>query len=209
MHIDEQTVTPLCKLAMKYGSDKCPQFRHTYTPFYYQILKDKRRQIKKVLEMGIGYQPGMPQKKVYFDPNLQRHYHLGASLYMWRDFFANAKIYGADIHPEVMFKDERIKTFLCDETNKNDLEDLIKKTGSDIDLFIDDGNHHQEYQIFMCKTLMPLLNKKVIYVIEDVISPQEIVNALYEYDCSIPELPPPSRKSRDNMLIIVKNKRNE
>src|SRR3989304_3769693 len=85
-------VTPLCKLALKYGTDKCPQLKHSYTPFYYQLLKDKRREIKKVLEMGIGFFPGMPEKKVFFDPGLKRTYHMGASLYMWRDFFPNAQV---------------------------------------------------------------------------------------------------------------------
>ena len=45
--------TDLCKLAYKYGTDKCPQLKHSYTPFYYQLLKSKRQKIKKILEMDI------------------------------------------------------------------------------------------------------------------------------------------------------------
>ena len=119
-------ITKLCEIAYKYGTDKCPQLRHSYTPFYYELLKDRRQSIKKVLEMGIGYFEGMPEKKVVFDPSLKRNYHRGASLYMWRDFFPNAKIYGADVRPETMFKDERIETFLCDETKKEENVEVYK-----------------------------------------------------------------------------------
>ena len=81
---------------------------------------------------------------------------------MWRDFFPNAHIYGADIRPETIFNDERITTYLCDERKKEDLVNLIKNTGSDIDIFVDDGSHHLNDQIFTCKTLMPLL-KPIIF----------------------------------------------
>lgn len=196
-------VTMLCRLAFKYGTDKCPQLKHSYTPFYYQLLKDKRRKIKKVLEMGIGFLPGMPEKTVIFDPGLQRQYHRGASLYMWHDFFPNAQIFGADDHSETLFEDDRIKTFLCDERKKEDIIELIKKTGSDIDLFIDDGNHNSRRQIFLAKNLMPRLQKDVIYIIEDVYYPDKIVSALSEYDCQISQFPP---KLRDDRLIVIRHK---
>lgn len=191
-------MTKLCEIAYKYGTDKCPQLKHPYTPFYYKLLKDKRELTKKVLEMGIGQK----RESLSCDCYLQR----GASLYMWRDFFPNAQIYGADIRKETMFKDERIETFLCDETKKEDLIELIRKTGCDIDLFIDDGHHHSRRQIFLCRTLMPLLKKDVIYIIEDVRSPQETKRILNMYDCQIPEIP---RKYLDDGLIIVRNKLKE
>jgi len=61
-----ESVTPLCDIAFKYGTDKCPQLGHSYTPFYYDLLKDKRETIKKVLEFGIGGPETMPwgQNKV-------------------------------------------------------------------------------------------------------------------------------------------------
>ena len=81
----------LSELAFKYGTDKCPQLNHAYTPFYYELLKDKRQSIKKVLEMGIG---NRELQKKYFP-----HCVTGASLFMWKDFFPNAQIYGADNDP--------------------------------------------------------------------------------------------------------------
>lgn len=195
-------LTPLCKLAYKYGTDKYRAINHSYTPFYYEFLKDKRHSIKKVLEMGIG---NARLVKLY-RPN----YVTGASLFMWRDFFPNAIILGVDNDPETQFADERIKTFLCDETKKEDLEKLIIQTGSNIDLFIDDGSHSSSDQYFLCHTIMPLLRKRVIYIIEDVRLPKTLHMRLLRsgYDCYIPKLPPgnPERRPADNVIFVVKPK---
>lgn len=195
--------TELCKIAYKYGTDKCPKIHHSYTPFYYEFLKNKQQSIKKVLELGVGRPTDMVWRR-------SRHYQMGASLYMWRDFFPNAQIYGADILPETVFRDDRIETFLCDERKKKDMEALIEKTGSDIDLFIDDGSHATRHQIFACLTLMPLLKKDVIYIIEDVKHPDTLKKALNEYDCYMPDLICIQARRRnprkDNLIMIVKNK---
>jgi len=191
-------MTPLCDIAFKYKTDKCPQIRHTYTPFYWELLKDKRESIKKVFEMGIGC-PGTMTRCSGKD------YVTGASLRMWRDFFPNAQIYGADIHPDAQFTDDRIKTFLCDEMNKDDLSRIITETGSDIDLFIDDGAHWFQQQLFLCQNMMPLLKKDVIYVIEDIHAVGGLAKALKDYDCYIPELEKVKNEYRNN-LIVVKNK---
>ncbi len=187
-------MTPLCDLALKYRTDKCPQIRNSYTPFYYGLFRDRRKEIKKVLEMGIGFPSYM---------NKVSNYITGASLYMWRDFFPNAKIYGADISPEAMFKEERIKTFLCDEMNKKDLKKLVAKTGSDIDIFIDDGTHFVHQQLFLCQNMMPLLQKSVIYIIEDIVSTRWLASQLREYDCFIPDIG--NKRYRGN-LMVVRNK---
>ena len=150
-------VTELCCLAIRYGSDKCAP-NHSYTPRYFELFKDKRDSIKKVLEIGVGSPETM----------ITKNYTVGASLRMWRDFFPNAQIYGIDNDPKVMFKDNRIQTFLADQGSKADLEETIKKIGSDIDFVVDDGSHFQTDQIISCLTLMPLLKKGVVYIIEDV-----------------------------------------
>jgi hypothetical protein len=199
-----ELITPLCKLAYKYGTDKCLQIKHSYTPFYYQLLSNKRKSIKKVLELGIGKtRKNTHQPEVIYEHGVVPYLMRGASLYMWRDFFPNAQIYGADDSPETLFEDTRIQTFFCDETIKEDILKLIKKTGPDIDLFIDDGNHNRRRQIFLCKTSMPLLKKDVIYIIEDVRYPDEIVSALSEYDCQISQFP---ARFIDDRVIVVRNK---
>lgn len=200
-------LTELCHIAFKYGTDKCPQLKHSYTPFYYNLLNKKRESIKKVLEIGIGHYKNMNKRDIVYDKGLRRHYHKGASLKMWRDFFPNAMIYGADIVPESMFEEDRIKTFICDETKKEDLEGLIKKVGTDIDLLIDDASHRTHHQIFCFQTLMPLLNKDVIYIIEDITHSRAIIRAINEpnYHIEIPDIP---RKSRDGRLMMITKKSN-
>jgi hypothetical protein len=167
--------TPLCEIAFKYGTDKCPQIKHRYTEVYYKLFKDKVNQVKKVLEIGVGHQEKM---KVFDNPQ----YVTGASLRMWRDFFPNAQIYGIDTDPETIFNDERITTFCYDQTNYRDLELLIAQIGSDIDIVIDDGAHTPSSQIITCLELMPLLDKKVFYIIEDV-TDLDIMKAFRNYNC--------------------------
>jgi len=176
--------TPLCKLALKYKSDKCRRLgKHTYTQYYYELLKSKRKTIKKVLEIGIGK---------------------GASLLMWRDFFPNAKIYGADYRESSLIKRDRIESILCDQRRKNHLTNLIDSIGPNIDLIIDNGSHQPRYQVFTCVTLMPLIKKGVIYIIEDVAQPS-IIERLTQYNVKMPKLDQ-SVKRYDNRLVIVRHK---
>lgn len=193
-------VTELCEIAYKYGTDKCPQIKHCYTPYYYQMFKDKRTKIKKVLELGIGRFRNMQDKEWVYDDNLKRKYFKGASLKMWRDFFPNAMVYGADIRPETLFSDERITTFLCDERKKEDLENLIKNIGSDIDLVVDDASHHVYDQIFASSTILPFLDKGATYIIEDVGHSRKIASALAEYNTYVQDVP---RRWHGGMLFVI------
>lgn len=173
---------PLSQLAKKYGTDRHPGSKHSYTPFYYELLKDKKDSIKKILEIGVGEGPG---------------------LRMWQEFFPNAKIYGAENDPKRIFKEDRIQVFYCDQTSQVNLEGLIKIIGNDIDLVIDDGSHKPSDQILTCLTLMPLLSPNTIYIIEDV-ADMTIVDKLKDYNLYIPKLK--RRKERyDDYLIVVTN----
>lgn len=187
---------PLSMLAFKYETDRCPQIKHPFTPFYYQLLKDKQESITKVLEIGIGYR----------EMDSWRSYRTGAGLYMWRDFFPNAQIYGADIDPRAKVKAQRISTFLCDQTNKKELTNLIKIIGPDIDLVIDDGSHKTKDQIFSCEVIMSIINENVIYIIEDVREPEIIAHSLNMYNCSIPRF---RQRFSDDNVVVVRNKQYE
>ena|SRR3990167_3616920 len=138
----------LSKLGKKYGTDKIG--KHNYLPVYYEMFKDKRNEVEKVLEIGVAE---------------------GAGLFMFRDFFPNATIYGLEIDIERvrLFKDEpRTAVWQGDQSDKKDLETAIDIFGNDLDLVVDDGSHNPGDQVFTALTLLPLLKKGVIYVIEDV-----------------------------------------
>lgn len=190
-------MTLLCDLAYKYGSDKCPKIKHDYTPYYYELFKDIRSSILKVLEIGVGEgsQPGMK--------HVPKHYQVGASLRMWRDFFPNAQIYGIDIDPKCIFEEERIKTFYRSQSRVWDLAKTLEVTGTDIDLVIDDGSHNISDQIFSCEYLMPYLKKEVIYIIEDAHESRELMKRLsYVSECMQFKR---TRRAYDNRLVMVKN----
>lgn len=169
-------------MALKYGADKCPQIKHGYTPFYYDLLKERRLTIKKVLEIGAGE---------------------GASLRMWRDFFPNALIYAADNQDNRIFKEGRIEVIKCDQSSGQDLVNLIAKTGSDIDLVVDDGSHIPQHQVFSCLNLLPLLKKDVVYIIEDV-ADASILEELSGYNCNMTKF----GKRYDDRVIVVRNHEN-
>lgn len=182
----------LSEIGFKYGTDKCPQIKHHFTEFYNELFKDRREQIRKVVEIGIG--------------KLAPRYTLGASLYMWREYFPNAQIFGLDNDPDMMFIDDRITTYLCDQTS---IERLILATtaisiGQSIDLFIDDGLHTPESQIFTCRTVMPFLDRSAVYAIEDAAHASQIVKALPEYDCKV--LRRSRIKYQDDRLVIVRHR---
>ena len=175
----------LDKLAIKYGADKWG--KHHYTPVYYDLFKDKRESVKKVLEIGVAE---------------------GASLFMWRDFFPNAVIYGAEIDMQrvvAMHKEDRIEVMQCDQSLKEDLEFLIESYGSDIDLIVDDGSHNPEHQVFTALILLPLLKKGVVYIIEDVADEtifNDLFNSNMEWQGSLRMIK--VGKRYDDRLIIIK-----
>jgi len=193
-----ENLTPLCRLAYEYGTDKCPQMGHTYTPYYYQLFKDRRQTVRKVLEVGIG------------SPSTMKHvkgYKIGASLFMWREFFPKAQIYGVDILQETIFEADRIKTFLLNERDKPGLRKLVKEIGADIDLFIDDGSHVLSDQVRTCRTVMPYLSKDTTYMIEDVRRPAPMMEKMADYDISMINLAHLyGRAKLGNYLAMVKHK---
>ena len=189
-------MTELCDLAYKYGSDKCPRIKHHYTPYYFELFDPIRTKVKKLLEIGVGYPEDMG--KTFKD------YVTGASLFMWRDFFPNAQIYGMDIEPRCVFQEDRIKTFLRNQSRVHDLVKVLRETGRDLDIVIDDGSHMTSDQVFTCQTLMPILKKDVIYIIEDLNESREVIKRLHMFDCEIINFS--NRRTLDDRLIIVKNK---
>jgi len=186
-------MTELCDLALKYMTDKCPTWGHSYTQWYYNEFKDRREQVRKVLEIGVGGSPD----NLKHNPN----YITGASLYMWRDFFPKAQIYGIDVLPQLVFKAERIEVYLCDQRDDAGLLEVLKQTGYDLDLVIDDASHRPADQVSTALTILPLLQKGALYVIED-INDRSITAKFQDYDCRL--FIPEKKLKRDDMLIVIR-----
>lgn len=136
-------------MAEQYRTDKAGW----YTPFYSLLFEPRRMDIKRVLEVGIGTKEAMAHVP---------DYQPGASLFMWRDFFPNAIIYGVDVESSILC-DERIVSIHSDSRDLS----LAGKLPSDLDLIIDDGAHDLAIQWKTFLNLFPLLRDGGFYIIED------------------------------------------
>jgi cephalosporin hydroxylase len=130
------------KTTTKYDTDK---YNHGYIPLYNKIFNNIV-ECTNVLEIGI---------------------HMGGSLMFLKDFFPKATIYGVDIHDKKEFEKDRIKTFIGNQENRNDLDDVIEKTNCEFDLIIDDGGHTMKQQQTSFGVLFKKLKSGGVYVIED------------------------------------------
>jgi len=113
----------------------------------------------------------------------------GGSLRVWRDFFLHAQIIGIDIDKKYLYQEERISTYLIDQSDEENLNKLITQYNG-FDIVIDDGGHFSDQQIITLKNLLPFT--KYLYCIEDL-------------DTSYPELyPTHSRIGEDTIMTWLK-----
>ena len=140
---------------------------HNYIPGYERLFKSRRYAVKNLLEIGIGSVENGQMSGV-----LHLGYKTGNSLRCWRDYFPCANIYGIDIF-ETKIKEERITTFVANQSDVNELNNVVEEINSDLDIIIDDGSHNGEHQKFSFMFLEKKLSKNGIYIIED-IQPQYI-----------------------------------
>jgi len=131
-------------------SDKYPHFDKKiigYIPLYEMIFSPVRDKTKKVLEIGV---------------------QSGNSIRLWKDFFPNANIYGWDIDPGSMFKEDRIFTSIVNHDDKVQVSTALKSIGEDIDIIIDDGSHRMNSQQSLLAWCLKHVNSGGIYVTEDI-----------------------------------------
>ena len=130
---------------------------HNYHFHYADKLNDRRKEVKKVLEIGV---------------------FRGHSMLMWKDYFPNAQIYGIDIDysqhhfgvnaKELCEDEERITLFEMDACNPINVKLLMRSIGNDFDVIIDDGSHHPIHQLFSLLYYTDYLKDDGIFVVEDV-----------------------------------------
>jgi hypothetical protein len=159
----------LDELSLKYNLDKnIASGCHNYIPNYVELFENKRNVVKKVLEIGIGSVENGQMGGV-----VSSGYKTGNSLKCWSEYFPNSTIYGIDIFKHEELNTNRIITFQADQSNEQDLNNLIKNINDDLDIIIDDGSHDGYHQAFSFLFLNRFLSKEGMYVIED-IQPQNI-----------------------------------
>ena len=157
----------LCELMSKNGSDKGGKNnRHNYTKIYTELFKTLIYKNINLFELGLG--------TYYTDikSNMGENGKPGASLRGWREFFKKSMIYGADIDKRVLFNEDRIKTFYCDQTNDRDIEKMwnnLELKDIQFDIIIDDGLHEYDANIIFFENSIHKLKLNGFYIIEDLI----------------------------------------
>lgn len=155
----------LSTIARKYGTDKVT---HGFTELYEYHLQSKREHYISVLEIGVFF---------------------GASIKMWKEYFSNATIYGADTfsgkqgngtvfqNADAYYRewescpDERIKLVRLDQSDEQQLKSFVDKCKADgvkFNLIVDDGSHLMRDQQLTFAYLFELLEAGGVYIIEDI-----------------------------------------
>lgn len=165
----------LNQLCDKYGTDKgslISGFReegayrwpaHTYTRVYADLFAPVKDSVTTVFECGLGtnYENVPSSMGVNAIP--------GASLRVWRDYFPNATVYGADVDSRVLFTEDRIFTGYMDQTKPESIAKFWSEYDVYPDIIIDDGLHEYRAGITLFEHSFDRLTSGGVYIIEDVL----------------------------------------
>jgi hypothetical protein len=173
-------------LQKKLNKNKFGYEAHTYTDFYSILFDSFKENVKLVFECGILN---------------------GASLRIWRDYFINAEIFGADINKDFLFQEDRINTFYVDQTSSYSIKEMwrnIKR--NNFDIIIDDGLHTNEANFKLFDESFKFLKKNGIYIIEDVSNENLVAlqNDLSDYNPQAVVLKSKEVRYPNNNLILIK-----
>jgi hypothetical protein len=208
MIIDTQQLsfdkTPLCEIMIHQGSDKGGGW-HNYTLVYNELLKSIKNKAKNVFELGLG------TTNLNLPSNMGENGTSGASLKGWKEYFPKANIFGADIDKYILFEEERIKTFYCDQTNPESISALWLNFDSiEFDFLLEDGLHTYDANICFLENSLHKVRKGGFYVIEDILVTEIRRYLNYLESCKLPfqeyqliDLDNPGNK-QDNVLVIIK-----
>jgi SAM-dependent methyltransferase len=154
--------TKMCRVMTKYGSDKGRL--HNYTTVYSALFKDRRGEPLRVLELGLGSNnQDVPSNMGVFGAP-------GASLRGWQELFPHALVYGADIDRRILFQEDRIKTFYCNQLDRSSIRDLWSHPDlqDGVDIIIEDGLHTFEANVAFLEQSLHHLRPGGIYITEDI-----------------------------------------
>jgi SAM-dependent methyltransferase len=212
-----QTKNELSFLCDLYGSDKgsqygggayYPSWAHTYTPIYERFFQPIRESAALIFECGLG------TNNTAIIANMGKNAAPGASLRVWRDYFPNAQIIGADIDKTILFKDDRIETGYIDQTAPETINHFFggikEKYSRGFDIMIDDGCHVFEANKCLLVNAFPFLKEGGYYIIEDVNLHEIRKNRVFldefekEQKCVVQYMLMPMDYFVNNNLIIIK-----
>jgi hypothetical protein len=157
-------MTSLDELSRTYVLDKhISTSWHNYIPIYTQLFEPIRNMPLHILEIGIGV-----VEHGQMIHTKDQGYKTGNSLRCWRDYFPYGNVYGVDIHPVCMSHEPRIRTFVADQSDHNQLQNVMREIGRPLDIIIDDGSHQLAHQVASFTFLSRHMRSQGIYIIEDI-----------------------------------------
>ena len=130
------------------GSERAVHKWHHYLPIYDRYFSHWRGKEVRFLEIGVSQ---------------------GGSLDMWRKYFGQqATIFGIDIDEDCRQFDGISGTVrIGSQADRRFLEQVVEEMGGEIDIVLDDGSHYMKDIKASLEALLPKMNDKGIYMIED------------------------------------------
>ena len=126
----------------QYNTDKYAHgFIDVYEPYFNEVSNSKH-----ILEIGVYY---------------------GGSLKYLSDKFKDGNIYGIDIEDKTQYDEERVKTYIVNQEDRDSLNGFLKEVDVEFDIIIDDGGHTMKQQQVSFGLLFKRLKKGGIYILED------------------------------------------
>ena len=120
---------------------------HNYAKFYDEFFFEKKNKELNILEIGSFY--GNAAAALYF-------------------YFKNAKIYSADIFPDLFsYTSDRIKNFYVDSSSEKSISQNILKRDKKFEIIIEDACHAYKDQIISLFMLFPILSSGGIFITEE------------------------------------------
>ena len=120
---------------------------HNYAKFYDEYFFEKKNKELNILEIGSFY--GNAAAALYF-------------------YFKNAKIYSADIFPDLFsYSSDRIKNFYVDSSSEKSITQNILKKDKKFEIIIEDACHAYKDQIISLFMLFPILSSGGIFITEE------------------------------------------
>jgi hypothetical protein len=190
----------------RYGSDKARA--HKYTAVYSALFKGRYDQPLRVFELGLGTNnPEAPSNMGVFGVP-------GASLRGWRELFPHALVYGADIDRRILFQEDRIKTFYCDQLDQSSIRELWSHADlqGGADIIIEDGLHTFEANVSFLEASIDHLRSGGIYITEDILRDhvddwyhrlETIYSKRYPaYEFAFVVLP--DRENQDHNMLVIR-----
>lgn len=142
-----------------------------------------------------------------------------ASLYVWRNYFSNARIIGVDNFrnsKKPKWKGHDIDKLMLERLEEGKFEHILGDATkaetfvtleNNIDVIIDDGSHKLEEQLKSFEVLFPKLNPGGLYIIEDIL---DLDNVRHHFENLHPNVKiydfrnNPNTNKIDNVIIEIK-----